>query len=78
MGTCFRKNEMIFDFLEMKRFIDKRGIKQKAISENTGIPEVSLSLILKGKRKCEAGEYVGICNFLGANPIMFMKPRMPK
>lgn len=68
---------MIFDFLAMKGYIDKQGIKQKVVSEKAGISEVSLSLILQGKRKCEAGEYASLCNVLGANPNMFMKPREP-
>ena len=67
---------MIFDFLEMKKFIDENGIKQKVVSEKAGISESSLSLILQGKRRCEAGEYASLCNVLGTNPNAFMKPRM--
>ena len=68
---------MFFDFSEMKDYVDKNGIKQKAISKKSGISEVSLSLILQGKRKCEAGEYASLCNVLGVDPYTFMKPREP-
>ena len=55
---------MILDYLELKDFIDKSGLKQKAIAEKSGVPEVQLCLILQGKRKCEVGEYASICNLL--------------
>ena len=56
---------MILDIVKLKRYIEQSGIKQKFISEKTGIPEPRLSLILNGKRKCEVGEYASICNILG-------------
>ena len=56
---------MILDIVKLKRYIEQSGIKQKIISEKTGIPEPTLSLILNGKRKCEVGEYASICNILG-------------
>lgn len=56
---------MILDIVKLKRYIEQSGIKQKFISEKTGIPEPTLSLILNGKRKCEVGEYASICNILG-------------
>lgn len=61
----------------IKVFIREIGLKQKVISQRCGIPEVRLSLILQGKRKCEAGEYASLCNELGVNPNKFMKPRLP-
>lgn len=67
---------MFFDFSDMKRYIDESGVKQRVISERSGIPEVSLSLILQGKRKCEAGEYASLCNVLGVDPNTFMKPKV--
>lgn len=63
------------DVLGVKNFIRESGLKQKAISEKAGIPEVQLSLILQGKRRCEAGEYASLCNALGVNASKFMKPR---
>lgn len=55
---------MILDIVELKKYIEDSGMKQKFISEKTNIPEVSLSLILNGKRKCEVGEYASICGVL--------------
>ncbi len=69
--------KMFLDFLEMKEFIDKSGLKQKAISEKSGIPEVKLCLILQGRRKCEVGEYASICDALGVSIDKFLKPRLP-
>lgn len=61
------------DTKKMKDYIKKTGLKQKSISEKSGIPEVKLSLILQGKRKCEAGEYASICRIVGVTPEKFMK-----
>ncbi|MEG0900207.1 MAG: helix-turn-helix transcriptional regulator [Oscillospiraceae bacterium] len=51
----------MFDNNKMKNFILDKGIKQKKISEITGIPESVISLILSGKRKCSIEEYVSLC-----------------
>lgn len=64
---------MVLDILELRRYIEKSGIKQKYISEKTGIPEPKLSLILSKKRKCEVGEYASICNALGVEIGRFIK-----
>ena len=71
---------MILDFIELKDFIDKSGLKQKAIAEKSGVPEVQLCLILQGKGKCEVGEYASICEALGVNVDRFIKkkPRIPE
>ena len=73
------KTKMVLDFMELKDFIDKSGLKQKAIAEKSGVPEVQLCLILQGKRKCEVGEYASICDALGVKVDRFIrkKPRMP-
>ena len=70
---------MVLDFMELKDFIDKSGLKQKAIAEKSGVPEVQLCLILQGKRKCEVGEQASICEALGVKVDRFIrkKPRMP-
>lgn len=68
---------MFLDFLELKRYIEKKGLKQKALSEKSGIPEVQLSLILSGKRKCEVGEYASLCEALEVKIERFIKPRIP-
>lgn len=61
----------------IKEFINKKGIKQKMISHESGISEVALCLVLKGKRKCEAGEYISLCKTLEVQPEKFLKPRIP-
>lgn len=68
---------LVFDATAMKKRIESSGIKQRAISEKTGIPEVALSLILQGKRRCEIGEYASICEVLNAEAGEFLKPRVP-
>ena len=68
---------LVFDAAAMKRRVELSGIKQRAISERTGIPEVALSLILQGKRRCEIGEYASICEVLNAEAGDFLKPVEP-
>lgn len=41
----------------LKSYIEISGLKQKAISEKTGIPRSAFCAILQGKRKCEVGGY---------------------
>ena len=64
---------MFFDFMDLKKFIDESGLKQKVIAEKSGVPEVQLCLILQGKRKREVGEYASICNVLGVKLERFVK-----
>ena len=63
---------MIFDYTGLKSYIEDLGIKQKCISQKSGVPEVQLSLILQGKRKCEVGEYASICEALGVKIDKFI------
>lgn len=49
------------DYIRLKNYIEEKGLKQKILSKNTGIPEAILSRILLGKRKCETSEYAEIC-----------------
>lgn len=67
----------VLDSEEMKKYVESSGIKQKAISEKTGLSESALSLILQGKRRCEIGEYATICHVLGVNTDYFLKPQVP-
>lgn len=69
---------MVFDFLGLKAYMSEYGIKQKVVAEKAQIDEVKFSLILQGKRKCEAGEYASICNALGVEPNKFVKQRVPE
>lgn len=66
---------MILDIVELKKYIEESGIKQKYISGKTGIPEPTLCQILNGKRKCEVGEYASICNVLGVEIQKFITER---
>lgn len=61
----------------LSEYVEHIGIKQKVISEKTGIPETALCSILQGKRKCEAGEYGSICAALNVPLKTFLKPRLP-
>lgn len=67
------KEKLILDILELRKYIEEHGIKQKYISEKCKIPEPKLSQILNGKRKCEVGEYANICNALGVDFERFIK-----
>lgn len=51
----------MFDRNAVKKMIEEKGCKQKAIAEKAKITERQLSLILSGKRKCDIEEYVRIC-----------------
>ena len=59
----------------VKKYMDDNGIKQKYISDNSNIPENTLSMILNGKRKLYADELVEILKALNvdADAILFLK-----
>lgn len=63
------------DTAKIKNHINETGLKQKVVAQKSGIPEAKFSLILHGKRKCEAGEYASLCKVLGVNPNEFMQIR---
>lgn len=69
---------MVLDILGLKSYIDTTGIKQKSISEKSGVPESALCLILQGKRKCETGEYASICSVLNVPLGKFVKKKLPE
>ena len=52
---------MFLDYKEIKEFIEHKGYKQSVIAKKIGMSSVKLNQILSGNRKCEAGEYAGIC-----------------
>ena len=62
-----------FDYEALKAEIDSSGMKQKAVAMKAGIKENHFCLILSGKRKCEAGEYISLCKVLEVNPGAYMK-----
>lgn len=63
----------VFNYEKMKEFIQISRTKQKGIAEKAGISEATLSQILSGKTRCEAGVYMSICETLRANPKAFVK-----
>lgn len=52
---------MYVDTNLINKFIKENQIKNKSIAEKSGLSESKLSLILKGKRRCEINEYCSIC-----------------
>lgn len=66
------------DISELKRYIHNIGVKQKSIAQRSNMSEARLSLILQGKRKCEAGEYASICKSIGVSVNKFLKPKLPE
>lgn len=63
----------MFDRNMLQDYIYEKGIKQKFISDKSGIDETVLSKILTGKRKCEVNEYIAICKALKVKPDKFIK-----
>jgi len=61
------------DYEALKFKIDSSGMKQKAVALKAGMKENHLCLILNGKRKCEVGEYISLCNALDIEPGTFVE-----
>lgn len=59
-------------YQKVSQYIIENGIKQKFISEKTGIAENTLSMILNGKRKMDADEFVEIIIALGVDANYFI------
>lgn len=53
-------------------YISENGIKQKFISDKTGISENILSMMLNGKRKMDADEFVEIIIALNVDANRFI------
>ena len=64
--------------LEIKSYLEERGISKTFISNKTGIPLPKLNLALNGNRKLTFDEYAVICGVLGENTDKFLKPRLPR
>lgn len=54
----------MFDYEALRKYLEDNGLKQKFISQKTGIAESTLSAILSGKRKCSLDEYITLCQSL--------------
>lgn len=59
-------------YQKISLYISENGIKQKFISDKTGIAENTLSMILNGKRKMDADEFVEIILALGVDANFFI------
>lgn len=49
---------------QVKDFVKENKISQKLLAQKSGLTENALSLILNGKRKLTADEYISICDAL--------------
>lgn len=56
----------------VNKYLKDNGIKQNFLSEKTGIPENTLSMILNGKIKMDADKFVDIIKALGLDPNEFI------
>lgn len=61
----------------VNKYLKENGIKQNFLSEKTGIPENTLSMILNGKIKLDADKFVEIITALGVDPNEFIYPTTP-
>ena len=55
----------------VKRYITEKGLSQKLIAANMGVPESRLSLILNGKRRMTVEDYEAICRAIAIDPARF-------
>lgn len=63
--------------LEIKKYLQEKGITQAFLSRKTRIAPAKLSLALNGGRKLSLDEYSVICWALGVNTDKFLRPREP-
>lgn len=63
--------------LEIKKYLEGKGITQAFLSRKTGIDVAKLNLALNGIRRLSLDEYSLICGALGVDTNFFLKPRLP-
>ena len=63
--------------LEIKEYLESKGISQAFLSRKTGINSPKLNLALNGGRKLSLDEYAVICGVLGVDTNYFLKPKLP-
>jgi len=63
--------------LEIKNYLEEKGISQAHVGKKAGINLTKLNLALNGNRKLTLEEYAKICGVLGVNTDFFLKPRSP-
>ena len=62
-------------YQKIKQYMDEKGIKQNYVSEKSEIPENTLSMILNGKRKLDADEFIRIVLALDVSPDLFISAK---
>lgn len=63
---------------KVRAYIDERGYPRGAVAEKAGIPEATLSAILKGRRTMYADDLKAICLALNVSPEVFIESRRKK
>lgn len=59
-------------YQQIDQYLAENGITQKFVSDKTGLEQNKLSMMLSGKRKISADEYLAICNALKKSPRYFV------
>ena len=62
-------------YQKISKYIVDNGIKQKFIADKTGIPENVLSMMLNGKRRIEADEFIEIIIALNVDANFFINSK---
>lgn len=57
----------------VRLYIEEKGLKQSAVANRCGIPKVTFSAMMNGKRKMYAEDLVAICIALNEPPETFIK-----
>ena len=73
IGITERRKMKIYQ--KISKYIVDNGIKQKFIAEKTGIPENVLSMMLNGKRRIEADEFIEIILALNVDANFFINSK---
>ena len=60
--------------LRLREIVEEKGLKQKIISEKTGMSADCISRILNATRKITAEEFLDICDALELDANEFRKP----
>ena len=61
---------------KVREYIDAHYLKQKAVAEAAGIPNVTFNAILNGKRKMYAEDLKAICSALGVSADRFVNQKL--
>ena len=58
---------------KLREYVDREGIKQSYICEQTGMSADAVSRILRSNRKITADEFLNFCIVLKLDPRSFIK-----